>query len=187
MKKKLLVGVLVLTLVLGAFAVYASPDVNDFNRGYEYMDEDGYGYMNGNQFNVRNERVNQSNDNSQWSEDMGRYCGGNRNFSSQAEREEWFQKTQEERTEYREENLKRDIENGIITEEEANKWREHFAERDKFHEENGYRDGSHHGGMNNSPNNTKSGNRRGNGHMQGNGHGRGHGNGHGMMGGRNFQ
>lgn len=177
MKKKLLVGVLVLTLVLGAFAVYAdSPNINDFNRGYGNMDE--------NQFN---QRVNSPERNSQWTEDMGRYCGGNRSFTSQAEREEWFQKTPEQRTEYREENLKRDIENGIITEEEANNWRKHFAERDKFHEENGYRDESHHGRMNNSPNNTNSGNRRGSGHMQGNGHGRGHGNGHGMMGGRNFQ
>src|SRR5665648_810793 len=112
----LVIGVLVLTMVVGAFAVYAdSPSTNVFSFGR------GYGHMNGNDFN------------------------GEIDVNDQ-EREEWINEIQEERTEYREERIKYALENGTITQEQAIEWREHLTEMDEFYEESGYIEGSCYGG-----------------------------------------
>lgn len=193
MKKKILVGVLVLTLVLGAISVYAdSPDMNEYGRGYGQMDGSGYGHMNGNPYNQENKRINRSEDN-EWTENNRGFCGNQRNLTEE-EREEWFQETQEERSEYREESIKRDLENGIIDQDQADKWRAHFAERDEFHKENGYRDeccqGGGRGRSNNNNHHMNNGNKKNssdtnnNSYRNGNSNRRGHGNG--MMGGYNY-
>jgi hypothetical protein len=124
LKKILLVGVFVFTMVVGAFAVYAdSPNTNVFSsgRGYGHSSERGYGHMNGNEFN----REIDLND---------------------EEREQLINERQEERTEYREERINNAFENGSITEEQATQWRGHFTEMDEFYKENGYIGGSCHGG-----------------------------------------
>jgi len=108
----LVIGVLVLTMVVGAFAVYAdSPNKNVFAFGR------GYGHMNGNEFN-RGIDLNDE------------------------EREQWINEGQEGRIEYREERVNNALKNGTITEEQATKWREHFTEMDEFYEESGYIGGS---------------------------------------------
>lgn len=50
------------------------------------------------------------------------------------EREAWFK----ERTEYRKNQLKKALESGLITEEEAKVWEEHFAYMDEFHAKNDF-------------------------------------------------
>ncbi len=120
MKKILLVGALVFTMVVGAFAAYAdSPDSNRFSFGR------GYGHMNGYEFN-REVDLNDE------------------------DREQWINERQEERTEYREERIKDALEDGTITEEQAKEWRERFDEMDELHEESGYIGGSCHGGASGS-------------------------------------
>lgn len=79
----------------------------------------------------------------------------------------------EERENYRNENLERQIQEKNITEEEAKTWREHFEYMDKFHEENGYlgghcggrASGGHYRGRNNN-----TGNNSGRHHMSGTSH-----------------
>lgn len=87
-------------------------------------------------------------------ENPGFHMGGwedESNYNRDFDNEE-FRKWREERSEYRKDNLKRAVEEGIITEEEAKTWEEHFEYEDKFHEENGYLGGhcgngyGHHGG-----------------------------------------
>ncbi|NMA49117.1 MAG: hypothetical protein GX947_05030 [Tissierellia bacterium] len=117
MKKILLVGVLVFTMVIGAFAVYAdSPSANMFSFGR------GYSHMNGYEFNREIDLIDE-------------------------DREQWINDRQEERMEYREERIKNALKNGAITQEQATEWREHFAEMDELYEENGYIGGSCHGGL----------------------------------------
>lgn len=60
---------------------------------------------------------------------------------------EEFDKWREERLEYRKDDLKKAVEEKIITEDEAKKWEDHFEYMDEFHEENGYQ-GGYCGGYN---------------------------------------
>lgn len=60
----------------------------------------------------------------------------NINFSIE-DREEWFK----ERTEYKREQIKKALESGSITEEEAKAWEEHFKYMEEFHIENGFMPG----------------------------------------------
>lgn len=113
MKKILLVGLLVFTMAVGAFAVYAdSPATGEFGftRGHGHMNRQTFDGMNSGEFRGRIDL-------------------------SEEER-------QEERAEYREERIKRALEEGRITEAQAREWRAHFEEMDKFHEENGFLGGN---------------------------------------------
>jgi len=84
MKKILLVGVLVFTMLIGAFAVYAdTPDTNSFSLGR------GYGHMRG-----FNQEYGWN-----WDDEM-----------TVEEREQWINERQEERREYLEERINRALE-----------------------------------------------------------------------------
>lgn len=50
------------------------------------------------------------------------------------DREIWFK----ERTEYKKEQIKKAVEEKLITEEEAKQWEEHFNYMEEFHHENGF-------------------------------------------------
>jgi hypothetical protein len=63
---------------------------------------------------------------------------GNRNTNFNIEdREAWFK----ERTEFKKEQIKKALESGLITEEEAKAWEEHFEEMEEFHNKNGFMSG----------------------------------------------
>lgn len=63
---------------------------------------------------------------------------GNRNTNLSIEdKEAWFK----ERTEYKKEQIKNALENGLITEEEAKVWEEHFKDMEEFHVKNGFMPG----------------------------------------------
>lgn len=60
---------------------------------------------------------------------------GERNINLTLEdREGWFK----ERHQFRNERVKEALEKGLITEEEAKSWQEHFEYMDKYHSENGF-------------------------------------------------
>lgn len=83
----------------------------------------------------------------------------NRNVNISIEdREAWFK----ERTEYKKEQIKKAIEDKLITEEEAKQWEEHFTYMEKFHNENGFMPGGCGG------NRLNEGRGRGRGMMRGN-------------------
>lgn len=164
MKRILLVGVLVFTLVIGAFAVYAdSPATGEFGfgRGYGHMGGNAYGHMNNSEFNRRIDLTEEERE--EWFQNRQNFFEERENFTEE-ERQEWFNEMQDERAEYREERIKLALQEGTITEEQAAEWRTHFEEMDKFHEENGFVGRGFQGGM----------------------MGRGHGRANGMMGGCGF-
>lgn len=49
-------------------------------------------------------------------------------------REEWFK----EKTEFKKQELKKALENGSITKEEAKEWEEHIKYMEEFHKKNGF-------------------------------------------------
>ncbi|MBU5292688.1 hypothetical protein KQH90_01390 [Anaerosalibacter bizertensis] len=51
-----------------------------------------------------------------------------------------------DRIEYNRNRVNEDLKEGIITKEEAEKWNEHFNYMEKWHDENGFYQGSCHGG-----------------------------------------
>ena len=59
------------------------------------------------------------------------------NSLSEISREELLK----ERAEFREEEIKKALEEGRITESEAKEWEEHFKYMDEFHDRNGYLNG----------------------------------------------
>jgi len=65
-----------------------------------------------------------------------------------------------ERTEYKKEQIKKALEEKLITEEEAKQWEEHFTYMEKFHNENGFMQGGCGG--------NRQGQGRGKGMMRGN-------------------
>lgn len=145
MKKLILVGVLVFTLAIGAFAVYAdSPDDYSFGFGRGYGHHmGGYGHMRSDEYGKRIDLSDEERE--EWLESRNEFFM-NQSDLTEEEWEELFEERQEERQKYREERIKRALEEGIITEEEANEWREHFSEMDEFHEENGFVGRGCHGG-----------------------------------------
>lgn len=56
--------------------------------------------------------------------------------------QEWFK----ERMDSKREQIKDAVDDGIITEEEANTWEEHFNYMEEFHKENGFMPGGCNGG-----------------------------------------
>lgn len=54
------------------------------------------------------------------------------------DKEAWFK----ERMEFKKDQINKALEEGLITEEQAKTWEEHFAYMEKFHEENGFMPGS---------------------------------------------
>ena len=63
---------------------------------------------------------------------------GNRNTNLSIEdREAWFK----ERTEFRKEEIRKALEDGLITEAEAKEWEEHFDYMEEFHNKNGFMPG----------------------------------------------
>ena len=60
------------------------------------------------------------------------------------ERDAWFDGMQHDRHEYREERIQSDLDSGRITEQEANRWREQIAEKERYYEENGRYRYDHH-------------------------------------------
>lgn len=87
----------------------------------------------------------------------------NRNANVSIEdREAWFK----ERLEYKKEQIKKAVEDKLITEEEAKKWEEHFTYMENFHKENGFMPGGCGG------NGIGKSRGRGMGMMRGNGWGR---------------
>lgn len=79
------------------------------------------------------------------------------------DRDAWFK----ERTEYKKEQIKKAVEEKLITEEDAKQWEEHFTYMEEFHNENGFMAGGCGG------NGMMRGNGFGNGLMRGNGFGNG--------------
>lgn len=134
MKKLLVVGVLVFTMAIGAFAVYADSDeVNEFSFGRGFGMGRGIGFSKGVELTEeeREELI----------EERKEFFENRENFTEE-EMQEWIN----EREEYREERIEKALEDGTMTEEEAAEWREHFDEMDEFHEESGFFGGGCHGG-----------------------------------------
>lgn len=146
MKKRLLVGVLVFTMAIGSFAVYADSVVtSEFGFGRGNMSGKVHGHMNAG--NLSN-RINLTEEERQeWIQSRKDIFEERQNLTEE-ERQEFFQARQEERAVYREERIKIALKDGTITEEQAAEWRTHFVEMDKFHEENGFAGkGFKNGGM----------------------------------------
>lgn len=173
MKKRLIVGVLILTMALGTFAVYAdtadTQNIFPFGRSNRHMEDRGMGFAGGHRF-TEEERQ-------EFLEDREIFFKERENLTEE-EREEWFA----ERTEYKRQAIKEALANGNITEEQAKTLEEHLQEREEFHKENGFNNESCHGqgfGM---------GSKDGTGFGMGlkGGRGKGHGHGRGMMRGNGF-
>ncbi len=138
MKKLLVVGLLIFGITVGAFAVYAdAADTNEFSLTR------GFGHMMGRGFNRGMDLTSEEKD--ELIKNRSEFFEKLDNLTDE-ERQEWISKMQEEKSEYREEMIKKGLENGSITEEQAGEWRTHFVEMDKFHEENGFIAGGCHGG-----------------------------------------
>lgn len=167
MKKIFLVGILIFTMLVGAFAVYAdSPATGGFGftRGHGHMNGQAFDGMNSGEFNRRIDLSEEERE--EWIQSRQNLFEERENLTEE-ERQELFEERKKERAEYREERIKAALEEGTITEEQAREWRAHFEEMDKFHEENGFLGG----------NNCCDGLGQGNGHRMGgrNGHSRSNG------------
>lgn len=120
MKKIVLASALLATIGIGAGSVYAgSPSTNEFDRGYGHMRDS----------EVNRGRINLDRENLTEEERQGR-----------------FDERQAERAEYREERIQLALEEGWISEEEAEERRAEFAERDRLYEASGFDSGRHHHG-----------------------------------------
>lgn len=138
MKKLLVVGLLIFGITVGAFAVYAdSADINEssFTRGFGHKMGSKLG------FNKAIDLTDKEKD--ELIQNRKDFFEKQQNLTEE-ERQELIIKRQKERSEYREERIKESLEDGTITEEQATKWRTHFAEMDKFHEESGFIGGGCH-------------------------------------------
>ena len=130
MKKGLIVGALVVTMLLGTFAVYADT--------VETQSTLPFGRQ-GNRF-LRDRAIGQSLICNLSEEEKAEFLKEKENFFkerenlSQEEREEWFK----ERTEFRRQAIKEALKDGKITEEQAKTFEEKLQEKEEFHKENGF-------------------------------------------------
>lgn len=124
MKKMLFAGAAVLALGVGSYSVYADgADNNESEYENAYENVEDYGprhYKNDPGFN-REENL------------------------TDEKRQERFDNHQEERSEYREERIQSALEDGRMTEEEAEEWRTESAERNQDSKENRFSRRGHHG------------------------------------------
>lgn len=130
MKKGLIVGALILTMVLGTFGVYANAaetqkplefgrQANRFlqDRGVEQKERCNFTQEEREEFLKEKENFFKEKDN-----------------LSPEEREAWFM----ERIEYKREAIKEALKDGKITEERAEALEKHLQERENYHKENGF-------------------------------------------------
>lgn len=137
MKKTLIVGALILTMVLGTFAVYADTQETESTlpfrgHGHRYAEDRGIGFGGGHRF-TEEERE-------EFLKERENFFKERENLTEE-EREEWFK----ERTEYKRQAIKEALSNGNITEEQAKTLEERIQEKEEFHKENGFKNESCNG------------------------------------------
>ncbi len=136
MKKRLIVGVLILAMALGTFAVYAdtadTQNIFPFGRGNRHMEDRGMGFAGGQRFTEEGRQG--------FLEDREIFFKEKESLTEE-KREEWFK----ERTEYKRTAIKEALAKGNITEEQAKKLEESLQEREEYHRDNGFNNEFCHG------------------------------------------